>query len=142
MAIKFRRIAVLIAALLTLDRGACQEPQPVAIPGSHQQPATSPFSLNPQAASALRHTGDALENILLEQADEEHAPYMDSRIALEYNMIRSRAAQSIFPGLGASESGRSKPLAVGIEVPLILHLSGESMEPSLNANRRTSRWKS
>jgi len=142
MAIKSRRIAVLLAALLTLERGACAQQQPVTTPVSAQQPATSASSPNPQVASALRHTGDALENILLEQADEEHAPYVDSRIALEYNMIRSRAAQSIFPGLGASESGRSKPLAVGIEVPLILHLSGESMEPSLNANRRTSRWKS
>jgi hypothetical protein len=119
---------------------------PRAATGDHPRVTSAardqPFLPQSTSASALRHTGDALENILLEQADEEHAPNMDSRIALEYNMIRSRAAQSIFPGLEASESGRSKPLAVGIEVPLILHPSGESMEPSLNANRRTSRWKS
>ena len=54
-------------------------------PGSPQQPATSASSPNPQAASAPLHPDNALENILLEQADQEHITYMDSHVALKYN---------------------------------------------------------
>jgi len=74
---------------------------------------------------------DALDNILLEQADEEHITYMDSHVALKYN----HDAFEVGSGLDRirihwlQAFGPSKRLAAGIEVPL-LHLNGGETKPN------------
>jgi hypothetical protein len=85
MTVKSRGMIVLLAVLVTVDRVACAQQRPTSH-GSSQQPATTASPANQQqAGGAVADQDDALENVLLEEADEEHITYMDSHIALKYN---------------------------------------------------------
>ena len=132
MAIESRRIIFLLLALLAVERGARAQQPPPTTQGPPQQPSNGTSSVNQQTPTTASHD-DALDNILLEEADEEHITYMDSHITLEYNHDALEGGSSLdqiqvhwLQALGAS-----KRLAAGIEVPF-LHLHGANAQPSAN----------
>jgi len=125
-------MVVLLVVLVPLERGACAQQQPTS-QGSPQQPATTASSAKQHAAAAVADPVDALENVLLEEADEEHITYMDSHIALKYNHDEFEGGSGLdqVQVHWLQALGSSKRLAVGIEAPLV-HLNGEDTEPSAN----------
>lgn len=114
-----------------LARGASAQ-QPTAGNTQEQKGTVSAPSSKPCVVPTVPHPDEALENPVLDEADDEHITNMASHIALEYNhdkldggadfdRIRIRWLQAFGP---------SKRFAAGIELPF-LHLNA-GMGPSAN----------
>ena len=134
MPIKFQRRVVILAAFLLRAGGASAHQPPAGnTQESPQQTAATTSSSKQSVAPTAPNLNDALENPVLDNADEEHITYMDSHLALKYNHDEfeggSRLDRTRVHWLQAF--GPSKRLAAGIEVPFLFFNAGE-MEPNAN----------
>jgi hypothetical protein len=131
-------ITLYVASFVTASPPTARAQDAQAIgPGGQQRtqpsaPATPTVAKT--SAPATRSTDDALENPVLEQADEgDNITYMQSRVAFKYNhdeynggasgdRVRVDWLQSL---------GSSQRFAAGIEIPVV-HFNGDDGEPSGN----------
>lgn len=104
MPAKFRRTVVILAAfVLRLGGASAQQPPAGNTKELPQQPAATTSSSKQAVAPIVPDRNDALENPVLDDADEEHITYMHS------DLLRPSRKPKEEIGLRQGTTGRSTP---------------------------------